>query len=317
MDGEQDQEEKETQKSVKRAQEALESGVPGTVALLEELAGAGSSFAMVVLGWAYETGTGVVTDTVRAEAWYQHAWDADDAEGALHLGQIYMARRDYARGDAILAAGAARGLTACAELLSQWRNKQQEIHEYETVHAILARQKVDPEAIVAELQILAEGGSVRAMVALAHTYQHGTGVSADCRNAEIWYRRAYEQGKGKVKKSAARYLAQFYLDEKDYANAIPQFEVAAKLGSVSALRMLARMHKKGWGCKQDPYAAMALLEQAVAQGNVLAGRDLAILLMSGRCGWRRIAAGFVLYARNFKAAMDICYENPEDERLRP
>ncbi len=292
---------------------------------LQRHADQGSVLAMAYVGVAYISGKGVPVDASQAEWWFRRAQSLGSMSGTFYLGSLYLNKKDYAKAREAYAACAMLGdvesvkkVQEIDDYLRGVANLQQEIYEYETVHAILARQKTDPEGVIAELQSLAENHSLRAMVALGWTYWKGVGTAVDLSQAEYWYGRACEESKGcgEVDKEAVYKCGEFYLQNHRYDMACASLQRGAALGHVGCLRMLARMYINGLGIDKDPEKGREYLERAAINGNVFAKRDLARLLLSGAFGWKNRVKGWRMFLRAAKEGFRIARYDPKDKRLK-
>jgi TPR repeat protein len=63
-------------------------------ARLSELAAGGSVWAMMLTGWAYESGKGIAGDLGKAEQWYRLAFEGGSQQALLRLGRLYEERGD-------------------------------------------------------------------------------------------------------------------------------------------------------------------------------------------------------------------------------
>lgn len=173
--------------------------------------------------------------------------------------------------------------------------------------------ETDPARAVKELQSLAELGSLSSMLYLGWAYQKGTGVDVDTKQAEIWFRRAYEKGS----KLAIYYLGHLYLGQQEYSKAQEVFAVGASMDYAPAIYCLGQMYVDGAGVSKQPDKARALLEQATALGHIFAKRSLAKLLMSGQFGFFSIFRGGFLLLGALKDGLVVgMKEDLTSDRLR-
>lgn len=185
-------------------------------------------------------------------------------------------------------------------------------------HAI-ALQKLEPVRAFAELNTLSQEGHPASMVSLARCYQYGIGTPIDTIKAETWYRHALETGSGRTKRRALYYLGRLYLNQKNYAKAREMFAAGVELNDPPALYNLGRIYWRGLGIKAKPSEARVLFERASELGHLLARRNLAVLLMSGRFGVFNFIKGLYMMPKVIHGVLVVAYRSFDldipDERL--
>jgi TPR repeat protein len=189
--------------------------------------------------------------------------------------------------------------------LSAWASAQMntlEIWQRETDHDRIVHTydllNADPVEGFKECLALAEQGSVWSMAAVGWAFETGNGTSPDMAKAEKWYRRAFERESdyGLLR------LGHLYVTQGQYAEAEEVFRSGAERGWAPAMYRLAWTYSKSadWPQKRDE--VLTLLERASAVGDLSAKRFLAIAMMRGWFGWRRIPSGIRM---NIKVANDL------------
>ncbi len=104
-------------------------------------------------------------------------------------------------------------------------------------------QKTDPVRAFGEIQTLAEKGSVNGMLMLGSAYQIGMGTPVNLKQAETWFRRAYE--KGSV--LGTWNLGNFYLGQKKYSEAYKAFAAGAAMGHMPSADYMHQLNdKENW-----------------------------------------------------------------------
>lgn len=161
----------------------------------------------------------------------------------------------------------------------------------------------DPARSFQEYRVLAEKGLPYAMLGLAFNYMKGLGTPVDCAQAEVWCRRAYDTGSGNTKAMATYFLGWCYLKLNNYPKALEILSAGADMNYGPSIYRLAQMYRGGLGVEKQPDKIRVLNERAAALGHLLAKRDLALQLMSGRFGVGNIFKGFVLLLRFAKEAI--------------
>ncbi len=182
-----------------------------------------------------------------------------------------------------------------------------------------ALRETDPARAFEEYRTLSADGYPDAMMQLAWCYQEGIGTVTNMSLAELWFRRAYEKGTDRAKRQAIYYLGRYYLMQKDYSKARDIFSIGDAINYSPATYHLGRLYWRGIGVKKQPSEARMLFERASKQGHLLAKRNLAILLMSGRFGIWNIFRGLYLLFQSFKEFSTVQYkvlcDGSEDERV--
>lgn len=187
------------------------------------------------------------------------------------------------------------------------------------LYRAIATEKSEPANAFAELATLSHEGHPPSMVRLAHCYQYGIGTHPDIVLAEAWYRRAFEAGSGRAKRRALYYLGRLYLVQNDFHKARDMFAVGAELNDPPALYQLGRLYWFGRGLKSQPSEARVLFERASKLGHLLARRNLAIMLLSGRFGVFNFVKGLCMFPGTMLKGMVVAYRSFDldipDERL--
>jgi len=151
--------------------------------------------------------------------------------------------------------------------------------------------ETSPELAVKELRSLIERGSLYSMICLGWAHQKRFAVDANAKEAESWFRLAFDKGS----KQAIYYLGRFYLHQQEYFKAHEVLSVGIEKQYAPAIFWLGRMYLNGLGVIKQLDKARALYEQAAALDHVYAKRNLGVLLMSGHFGFFRIFRGFFLF----------------------
>ena len=125
----------------------------------------------------------------------------------------------------------------------------------------------DPHNAVAVAWITkeAEGGSVRAQIALGRMYVAGRGVSADTTKAIVWFRKAADQGDPEAQCLVGTMYDQGQGASMDHAMAGAWYRKAADQGYAPAQYLLGVMHGLGQGVKRDYAKALEYYRRAAEQ----------------------------------------------------
>ncbi|MHB8254435.1 MAG: tetratricopeptide repeat protein [Acidiferrobacter sp.] len=282
------------------------------------LANEGSYEGMLLVGRCHLEGVGTLKDLDQAEKWLRRSHEKGVAQSAYFLAQVYRGRQDYQKERAILAAGAAAGDGPSAQALEQleaWWHADGEPDMARLKHAqdIL---ESEPRVAFEEFQVLAQEGSLHSLVYLGWAYYRGLGTAKDDAKAEALWHQALEQGPQSVQNEAINALGGYYLGRNEYSQALRYFQIGASKSDIPALYHLGYMYKNGLGIDRSYQQAETLWGQAIAQGHLLAKRELALLLISGRLGVRRMREGWALFFSGTREIAKICSDNPKSWRLR-
>lgn len=163
-----------------------------------------------------------------------------------------------------------------------------------------------------QYQKFAEEGVVEAQVFVGWMYDRGLGTARNAEEARRWYQRAAEAGSV----DGLFYRGRLSLAEKRYADALQDFENAAKQNYSPAIYHLGCMHELGRGLPVDEMKAYAYFERAAELGHVFAHRVIAGRMMKGGYGLLRIPEGFCRFIRLLWNAARVVSKDEYDERIR-
>lgn len=166
-----------------------------------------------------------------------------------------------------------------------------------------------PSQAVAELEELANGGSVMAMLFLAAA--HNKRGEVGWVEAEKWYRMAYRRGSS---------TALFCLGTKNYhAGNIDEAERlwtdGVSRGDGPSMFCLASLYLDNSSDAAKHAQAKILLEEASALGQVRAAYRLGRMSMAGKFGVANIPKGALLCLKSLISAGKIYYREPMSPRL--
>lgn len=114
-------------------------------------------------------------------------------------------------------------------------------------------------------RLAAEQGQVAARFQLGNMYRVGLGVLQSQAEAARWLKLAAEQGDPAAQALLGKIAAPELGGSREFNEGIKQMRAAAEHGQPGAQLILAAMHETGNGVAQDPDAALAWVELALAQ----------------------------------------------------
>lgn len=153
--------------------------------------------------------------------------------------------------------------------------------------------ETNPSQALDEFTRMAEGGSVASMVQVGWAHEQGEGTPVDSAVAERWYSRASECGsdEGLLRSGHLAFA------RGDAARARAVLEPAVARGLTPAMRYLAQVELELVRTDDARDRARALLERAIAFGDVQARLNLSKAMLRGRFGLRAIPEGWRSYRR--------------------
>jgi TPR repeat protein len=198
--------------------------------LLRPLAERGSEYALLALGWIYETGATGVSNREAARAYYEGAAANGSASACLNLGRLLMADGATDRARAAFDDGIRRGNEECGPELA--RLDDYEI-ERRAARAVEAGAYEEAERL---LRPLAERDSEYALLTLGWIRETGGAGDCDWDAARRYYERAAARGSA----SAHCSLGSLFLREGEEERARGAFETGAELGDEGCKAELVR-----------------------------------------------------------------------------
>lgn len=250
------------------AAQAIEAGdYEQAVRLLRPLAERNSGYALLTLGWIYETGANGSPDKDAALTFYEDAASQGSATAHRYLGRVLLNDGRDMEARAVFERGARLGDDECKSELARL--------------ALYADEKLAGEALEDEayeqaiglLMPLAEHNSGYALLCLGYIYEKGLTVAPDGDAARSYYERAIAQGSA----DAHCHLGYLLLEQGEEARARAAFEAGAELGDLSSMSHLGRMIVDGRGGPTNLDAGTAWLEKAAAGGHIFAQMHLLVM----------------------------------------
>lgn len=269
---------------------ALKSRTPGTqgtltvwrvgddgnayLAALRQLAGRGSTPAMMFLARLYANGIGVSKDATEAIDWYKKAALAGSTNGMLLYGDALATGtggiKDLTEGHKWIAKSADAGNAAAIFRLGRMYRDGEGV----------AR---DPSQALSLFQKAAEQSYTPAMVAAGIMYEGGSGIDADLLKAVHWYRKAAEGGDAEGMAALGVMYAMGRGVARNYATAAAWYREGVKLGQPMAVHNLAVLYDKGLGVGRDPEKASDLVYRALEMRYTFTYQQM----MQNSRGWSR------------------------------
>ena len=311
-----------------------ESGdVPGAIPLYEQLAGKGSTLAMVWLGYIYLKGGGVEADINKALAWYLQAASAGDGDAMGRLGTIYQlgdgvpadlaaARQWYEKAaragdvDGQYNLGVVLFEAGKIKLAMKWIGKAAERGHAAAIRTRrdrnaykLLEKKRYPQALPL-LDLAASEGSAWAQEIIGWMHIGGHGVQQDYNEAIKHYEAAYSGDR----RGAAIYIGRAHLEAKRPELALQWLRKDAHPSS-SSLYWQYRVLKQHPGLGNHPRELRELLDEAAKSGHVFAKREIAVQMMKDRTALTARLRGLRDFLCLLPEVFRIVCANPHDERL--
>lgn len=237
------------------------------VRLLRPLAERNSEYALLTLGWIYQTGATGIPDKNAARSFYEHAVSQGSATACLYLGWLLSKEGDVNAARTAFERGADLGNSECkSELarLSNWANEKA---------AERAMEEERYEEAVRLLRPLAERNSPFALRCLGFICETGVFGAPDREAARSYYERAALQGNA----DDCSELGRFFCAVGDETRARAAYQAGAERDHEPSMSELGRMMVEGRGGPVDIAGGSAWLEKAASKGHIFAQRTLLAL----------------------------------------
>ena len=234
------------------------------VGLLRPLAERNSEYALLALGWIYETGVNGMLDKVAARSFYELAASQGSAPAQLYLGQLLFNNGEEVEARAAFEEGARRGNEDCKSKLARLSDRAEE------KSAEQALEKGNFEEAVRLLRRLADRKSRWALLCLGAISERGDAGAPDWESARNLYERSASLG------SAAAYfeLGRLLRRQGEESKARAAFQAGAEHGSLPSMSRLGKMMVEGCGGPIDVDAGRTWLEKAAQGGQIWAQAEL-------------------------------------------
>jgi TPR repeat protein len=295
------------QENEQLAWQAMEAGrYEVALPLLKALAERNSEYALLSLGWIYETGALGEPDKTAARSFYEHAAQLGNAAAHGRLGSLLLDEGQEERAKATFTHGAKLGDKESKSMLGRFSDRDQEQLAYE---AIIAGEYKEALRL---LKGLAADSSEYALLSLGWLYESANLGTPDLNLAHSYYERAAKQGSAE----AYRRIGQLWLDEGQEEQARAAFQQGSEAGNISCMYWLGKMMQEGSGGEADVDRGTKWLEAAAAQGHIYAKRRL-LAIEGEKVG--SILRKLLIRARILRLAKDVAREvwkDPDSDKVR-
>ena len=237
------------------------------VRLLKPLAERNSEYALLTLGWIYETGATGTPDKDAARSFYEHAVSQGSATACLYLGWLLSKEGDQKAARTAFERGAELGNDECKSELARLSD---------LASAKAAERAMEEERYEEALRLLrplAERNSPFALRCLGFIYETGVSGAPDTDAARSFYERAALQGDADDYYELGRFLSA--VGDEPHARAA--YQAGAERDHVPSMSNLGRMMVEGRGGGIDMVGGSAWLEKAASKGHIFAQRTLLAL----------------------------------------
>jgi TPR repeat protein len=163
----------------------------------------------------------------------------------------------------------------------------------------------------AAYQQLAEKGDVNCRVMLGWLTYEGLGGEKDESRALALLHEAAATGS----KQGQFYFGRYLLKAHRYAEALEWLNMSAANGYGPALLWLGVVHVRGIGVEPDLSRGTRYLSRSAKAGNILAMRELALLMLRGRLGWLRVPLGVLLLLFSVAIGISTAILREDSDRL--
>lgn len=250
------------------AWQAMEAGnYVAALPLLKVLAERNSEYALLSLGWIYETGVLGAPDKTAARSFYEHAAQVGSAEAYGRLGLLLRDEGKEEQAETAFKQGAQLGDDDFKPRLERIADSGQEQRAHQSIEA------GNYEEALRLLEPLGARNSVYALLTLGGLYETGKLGAPAMDVARSYYDRAAKQGSAE----ANRRVGQILLDQGEEKQARSAFKHGAEAGNISCMYWLGKMMLEGRGGPVEINRGTEWLEAAAAQGHIYAKRKLLVV----------------------------------------
>jgi TPR repeat protein len=277
------------------------------ILLLHPLAERNSEYALLALGWIYESGVTGSPDKNAARALYEQAAASGSGTAYRYLG--WLLYRGGQRTEALSAfeRGAQLDNEECKAALARFSVCDQEMA------AERASDAGNYDEAVRLLKLLAERNSEYALCKLGYISDLGLTGTPDKVAARSYYERAAALGDG----TACFNLGMLFSTEREETQARAALQAGAERANLSSMSYLGEMMVDGRGGPVDLHGGIAWLERAAAKDDIPAQRKLLIIEKQNvRSLLKRLALAIKIAVLRIKWAKRMSKRPHSEEWLR-
>ena len=158
---------------------------------------------------------------------------------------------------------------------------------------------------------LASDGDTWAQCQVGWMHQEGVGVPKNSTLALQWFERAASLGSAQ----GTFYCGRVAAEQSRWDEAIKAFRRGAENEYGPALLWLGLIFIRGYGVEADLKKGLSFLERSAETGNYYARRELAMRMIKGKLGLRKIPAGLALLVGSVVAGVYQYISVGRDDRL--
>jgi len=276
------------------------------VRLLRPLAERNSEYALLSLGWIYETGATGAADRDAARSLYETAALQGSASANFYLGSLLLRAGDETKAREAFECGVQLNDDDCRTALARLANNADE------KLAAKALKEEDFDRAIRLLRPLAERDSEYALLCLGSIFEMGVTGTTDNEAAGSYYARAASQGSAEGYFGLGRVLS----EQGDEVQARSAFNAGAQRGHITCMSRVGRMMLQGRGGPIDINGGTAWLRKAAAKGHLFAQRTLLALDDREAKSLRdKLVVRLRVLALMLKAAREK-FKNPDSDSFR-
>ena len=161
-------------------------------------------------------------------------------------------------------------------------------------------------------RILAEAGSVGAQLRVAWMLETGCGIVSNPEEARRWYFKAAEGNSPE----GEFYLGRLHRADKLYQAALNCFHNSADQNYMPSIYQLGVMYELGEGTEINKDTAFKYYERAAIMGHLRAQREMAMMLIKGHAGFKRIPDGVLMLLRFLRDGIRAVLKDPDSDKIR-
>jgi uncharacterized protein len=265
-----------------------------------------SIYALITLGWIYDTGSAGKADRNLARIYYERAATEGSCTAYHYLGWLFWENGDEKKSRDAFENGVLLGNDDCKAAIEKL-----DVSNAEQAAATAIRSK-NYDVAVRLLLPLADKQSEYALLSLGWIFEMGASGAIDMDKAQLYYQRAAAQGAD----SAYFKLGHVYLSQSEEKLARSAFEAGAELGDIASMSKLGRMMLEGRGGEVNLEGGSLWLKKAASQGHIFAERFLlGYELHEAKSIYKKLSAKMKIASLAKRGAIEML-KNPRSDKLR-